>query len=514
MEKREKEALKKIKYILKNYEVENDEKIETICGLLSQVGYSNVLSQKLVVKILLNSNMTDSEKKLILNKIIKQYPQEKVENYILFVETMLKIEEKYLSNIREIIRKEFDSLYIFMAVIGMYTYENPEIIEFSKEKLIELAHDVLKNDITLNVSQSQIIISDETYLRKRVVIDNIYKMAIKLGCIIEKFDDISFSREEIVNVNLDTIPFFELEVTDWSWKRRLMFSSEYYTTVAHIRNDKKDYETDAMYNYYKCYICKKSTILNLNSEVEDIIQEMLKGQFAAENMFQMLVRYVSPPDYKLSYIASYGYSIYLLLYIEQLFLLLVDRKIYRIYEIKEIKNNMFGSNFITEDEFEQVINIFFQEENKSLKSRFYRKDDGIVIGSWMFNHDFSVPEKVMDLVFNTKRDKSLGREVNTFGKKILEMLVKGIAKANNWKTVESAIKIKNTDFDLVAYKDGNVILGQVKACHTTRKTYSLWKANEVILEANEQVAKCKKAIEEDEYLLYSNLKREKIVSCC
>ena len=196
--------------------------------------------------------MTDSQKKLILNNITEQYPQEKVENYILFVETMLKIEEKYLSHIRKIIRKEFDSLYIFMAVIGMYTYENLEIIEFPKGKLIELAHSVLKNDVMLNTSQSQIIISDETYLRKRAVIDNIYKTAIKLGCIIEKFDDISFSKEEVVNLNLDTIPFFELEVTDWSWKRRLMFSSEYYTTVTHNRNDKKDYETDAMYNYYKC----------------------------------------------------------------------------------------------------------------------------------------------------------------------------------------------------------------------------------------------------------------------
>ena len=57
-----------------------------------------------------------------------------------------------------------------------------------------------------------------------------------------------------------------------------------------------------------------------------------------------------------------------------------------------------------------------------------------------------------------------------------------------------------------------MILGQVKASHTTRKPYSLWKANEVILDANRQILRCKKAIEEDKYLLYSNLKREKIVS--
>ena len=37
--------------------------------------------------------MTDSQKKLILNNITEQYPQEKVENYILFVvEKLLNVE--------------------------------------------------------------------------------------------------------------------------------------------------------------------------------------------------------------------------------------------------------------------------------------------------------------------------------------------------------------------------------------------------------------------------------------
>lgn len=230
---------------------------------------------------------------------------------------MLKIQDKYVSYITGCLSREFDSLYVFMAVLGMYIRENPEIIEFPKQKLIELAYGTICDDITLNLSQSQIVIGSGTYIKKKTVIDNLYKTAIKLGCIIEKFDDICFSKEEVIDVDIEKIPFFKLQVTDWTWKRRLMFSSEYYTSVMHSRNDKKIYETDVMYAYYKCYVCKKSNVLCIPFEVEQVIQNMLSRQFAAENMFQQLVRYASMPEYRLADIASYCSSLFLLLYIEQ-----------------------------------------------------------------------------------------------------------------------------------------------------------------------------------------------------
>lgn len=513
MEKNERKALNTIKNILKNSEEENEEIVEEISRQLSLVQYSNILSQKIVPKILLNHNMNEDEKILILDKIAEQYSQENVENYIIFVKTMLKVEEKYLFQIRELISKDFDSLFVFMTMLGMYTRENPEIIELPKKIIIEQAQDILRDDMALNDSQSQIIISYNTYISKKGVIENIYRVAVKYGCIIEKFEDISYSKEEVVNVNVDNVPFFELEVTDWLWKRRLMFASAYYSTVTHCRDGENGYERDAIYNYYKCYICKKSTILNVNPEVKSLIQCMLERQFAAENLFQLLVRYACVPDYKLANLASYSFSIYLLLYIELLFLILNDSKAYTIYDLNDIKKNMFGARIISYEEFLQVINICFSgEKNKSLKTYFYRKENGIVLGSWMFNSDLFILEKIDDLIFNTRMDEALGKEVNVFGKKIFEGIVKKIANTNSWKTLESNIAIKCTDFDLVAYKNGSVILGQVKASHTTRKPYSIWKANEVILEANKQISKCKRAIEADKYLLYANLKREKIVS--
>lgn len=375
---------------------------------------------------------------------------------------MLKIEKRYLFCIREQISKEFDSFFIFLATLGMYTCENLEIIELPKKTMIDQAKKVLRNDMAENISQSKIVIGYDTYIRKRVVIDNIYRIAIKYGCILEKFDDISFKREEVVSVNLNTIPFFELKITDWSLERRQIFSSSYYSTRARKNGYKRSYENDIIYNYYKCYICKKMTILNVDSEVEYFIQSMLERQFAGENMFHLLVRYASLPDYKLADLASYSYSVYLLLYIELLILLFVDKKIYKICNLKDIKKNMFGANIISDEEFEQTIKICFPEEQgKSLKTEFYKIENGIVLGCWMFNSDLLIIEKVNDLVFNIKQNVMLGKDVDTFGKKILEKIVKEIANRNDWKTVKSNIQIKSTDFDLIAFKEGNVILGQV-----------------------------------------------------
>jgi hypothetical protein len=362
LEKNERKALKKIKNLLEYFEEEKEEIVGEISEQLSKVRYTNILSQKIVLRILLNHKMTDSQKKLILNKIIEQFPQEKVENYVAFVRTALKLEENYLSRIRDQISKEFDSLFIFMTILGMYTRENPEIIELPKRKLIEQAQNVLRDDMVVNASQSQIIIGYDTYIRKKVVLEGIYRMAIEYGCVIEKFEDISFSREEVVNVNLDRIPFFELEVTDWSWKTRVMFSSAYYSMVIHNKEGKNGYERDAIYNYYKCYVCGKSTILNVNPEVEYIIQGMLERQFAGENMFQLLIRYISLPGYKLADLVSYSFSIFLLLYIELLFLLFIDTKAYKIYELNDIKKNMFGAAIISDEDFEQVIDICFQQK--------------------------------------------------------------------------------------------------------------------------------------------------------
>lgn len=513
LEKTEQKAINRIKNILKTTKEVNEKVIEEVRKNIKLIRYSNILSQKIILKILLNQNMNENTRKTIIDIIIKQYPKEEIINYIAFLKTMLKIEKRYLFCIREQISKEFDSFFVFLATLGMYTCENLEIIELPKKTMIDQAKKVLRNDVAENISQSKIVIGYDTYIRKRVVIDNIYRIAIKYGCILEKFDDISFNREEVVSVNLNTIPFFELKITDWSLERRQIFSSSYYSTRARKNGYKRSYENDIIYNYYKCYICKKMTILNVDSEVEYFIQSMLERQFAGENMFQLLVRYASLPDYKLADLASYSYSVYLLLYIELLILLFVDKKIYKICNLKDIKKNMFGANIISDEEFEQTIKICFPEEQgKSLKTEFYKIENGIVLGCWMFNSDLLIIEKVNDLVFNIKQNVMLGKDVDTFGKKILEKIVKEIANKNDWKTVKSNIQIKSTDFDLIAFKDGNVILGQVKASHTTRKPYSLWKANEVILDANRQILRCKKAIEEDKYLLYSNLKREKIVS--
>ena len=74
-----------------------------------------------------------------------------------------------------------------------------------------------------------------------------------------------------------------------------------------------------------------------------------------------------------------------------------------------------------------------------------------------------------------------------FGKNVFENVVKSITKGCGWEVLQSGLKVKKTDFDLVAYKDGKVILGQIKVAHCNRKPFQLWKAECIIRKAIEQI---------------------------
>lgn len=139
LEKREQKAINRIKNILKTTKEVNEKVIEEVRKNIKLIRYSNILSQKIILKILLNQNMNENTRKTIIDIIIKQYPKEEIINYIAFLKTMLKIEERYLFCIRKQISKEFDSFFVFLATLGMYTCENLEIIELPKKTMIDQA---------------------------------------------------------------------------------------------------------------------------------------------------------------------------------------------------------------------------------------------------------------------------------------------------------------------------------------------------------------------------------------
>lgn len=141
---------------------------------------------------------------------------------------------------------------------------------------------------------------------------------------------------------------------------------------------------------------------------------------------------------------------------------------------------------------------------------YFKVKSQIYLFSSLFDTDYNIFEDLRDIIFN-QRKSELGEEVNYFGKSVLETCVKQRFRCSGWTALSSSIKVKNTDFALVAWKDGKVILGQVKTAHSGRKPYQLWKAFKTIEKANIQISRCKEAITKDENLLFSNLKREKLV---
>lgn len=85
-------------------------------------------------------------------------------------------------------------------------------------------------------------------------------------------------------------------------------------------------------------------------------------------------------------------------------------------------------------------------------------------------------------------------------------------KTEKWGVLLSPLKVNKTDFDLVAFKNGFLVLGQMKVAHTNVEKYQLWKAEQTIKSAVKQIEECKKAMEKDKNLLFSNLKRERILN--
>lgn len=451
---------------------------------------------------------SENQKNEIYDLFISHYSSEQVKNYILFIGTMCRIEEEYKTRIKEYIKKEFDSMFVFLACVGMYIMDNPQIIEFPQNLIIDIAMGVLNNDGRWNESQGKIAIDRTTYLSKRKCIDDIYQIGIRCGCIKERFDDISFGREEIIRVEDVGKPYFQMQITDYRWKYRLMYASAYYESMFNQELLHPQYLKDPLYNFYKCEICKKSKILNVHSDIEDFMQELLRRQFASETLLDYLARHLG----EIGNTSTYVMSVYLYVYVELLFLLFVYKNNYIVIKYEHLRKSICGSRYLSDAEFKRIFNLCFSaNKDNVLWGTFYRNGSEIIIGAWMFNLDYDVFEDVRNRIFNSKNDKLLGSELSFFGKEVFETYAKAIALEHGWKTLNSNIKISNTDYDLVSFKEDVVILAQVKANHWERSPYSLWKANETIEEANRQIIKCKKAISEDKYLLYSNLKREKIV---
>ena len=246
----------------------------------------------------------------------------------------------------------------------------------------------------------------------------------------------------------------------------------------------------------------------LEEEQKDLIMTLLERQFSTETLFDFLLRLTMPTGE----IVTYMLSVFLYLYIRLIRLTVDSNKNYEIVTWKELKNNICFHERIDGSTFEDIKRICFKDINEDIKDNLFPKmSNGILIAPWMFDGDFVIFELIRERYFSNVSKLNLGKQVDFFGKNVIEVWIKAVAERAGWKVLVSPLKIKSTDFDLVAYKAGVIMIGQIKTYYCTRNLYSIWKAKEVIECANLQIERCKVALQKDNNLLYSNLKREKIV---
>lgn len=500
--------IRKIKELLSDDStITQDEVISYIKKNISKVSYDSFLAQKLLWKILGNNALSDDQKIALVQDIQKQYPTEMISNLALFTDYVMNKFRKVNDTIKETIRKNFDSIFMFMTCLNQFSLMRGGLVRYPKDILIKNAFAIWGN-IDCKDEYNLILIPDAIVIEKVHVLEVVYLLAMEIGCMYERYEAISYLSEEILATDFkDGKMVFEIGIKDIDYSYGIKLGSE-YNLLAWSKRAEKTIPEPEIFEYNKCYVCKKCFIMNIAADEKEWIISMVKNQLTSETYLDFLI--CRSKKYQTG---IYLVSVLLYLYIEYLFVILLSNQGYGVIQINDIKRNCCFGKDMSNMDFQRILEfIGIQDSYKfiGMDRPYFKVKSQIYLFSSLFDTDYNIFEDLRDIIFN-QRKSELGEEVNYFGKSVLETCVKQRFRCSGWTALSSSIKVKNTDFALVAWKDGKVILGQVKTAHSGRKPYQLWKAFKTIEKANIQISRCKEAITKDENLLFSNLKREKLV---
>lgn len=511
-----KSSIKKLKYMMEN-KVEFDEIYDFLKSSDNKITYEELVTQKILLKLFWNKDFSESQKDIISKLFCSIYKMqsEELRNNWQFVKIFFPLMKSIMNNIQNKIVEYFDnSLSIFIYCLGLFVYENPDIILLPKNLIMNIASQILKDDVTNNLEiNSKIIMSDSTYDKRKDIIENIYNEAIEYGVIYEQYDNVSYMRSKIKSVKFENKkPVAEIEMLNSDFEKSITLGSLYDEFIYYY---KLGDEPGIIHRYYECKVCKFCKITYQDDEIKNVALKLLNWQFKTIKTIDMF--YLMSES-----IPNYLYSIISLLYTELILLILFSDDNYRLIDKNDIKNSMMFGEYISEKEFEICISLICNKEN-AIKNfvqesiPFFGMGNKIIVGRWMYNHDLSLIEEVKNISFNSRRHKLLGETSEHFGKKVFEDIIRIRFKEFDWKVVEHPIKLKDdkkqtkTDIDLVAFKDGVVVIGQIKVANCGRNDYQIWKTGKVIEKGIEQAIFSKQAISKDSNLLFSVLKKNGIV---
>lgn len=468
--------------------------------------YEVFLAQKLLQNLYANSNFTLDQKKeilLCLGRKFLGHEQEIINNYR-FIETFFPIANNLYFEIETLVKSNFQqSLFVFSYCMGLYVQKNLNTIHTAKNFILTVARKVLTNDMSLGKLQSQIVLANSVYYDNETAIETIYEKAIKYGVIREKYDAISFNREKIVHISIqDSVPFLTLKLSNSFFETGLQQGVIY---TAYLSGIKAQEEPGFVHSYYKCKICKYCLISNVPDDEKEYAFELLKRQYSHMNITDTF--YFLTGD-----MPSYIFSMISLLYTELIKLVVFSDLTYMVLSKNDIKQQMLWGNYISQSDFETCFYLVINHE--SFRGYFLPINNGkdILIGSWMFDFDLSIIERTKEVAFDSSKASQLGKGSNYFGKNVLEKVVRDKICDFGWQSVKTAVKLKQnkkiaTDVDLIAYKNGVVLVGQLKVANCGRDSYQIWKAKQIISQAVSQAKLSVDILKNDIKLIYSILKR-------
>lgn len=483
----------------------------------NKITYEELVTQKILLKIYWTKVFSEYQREIIIKLFCKKYDlqSEELYNNWCFIKAFCPIMNNIVNDIKSKIINNFnDSLSIFIYCMGLFVYDNPNIILLPKNLILNIATGVLKDDVTSNLGiNSKIIMANSIYGKRKTIIKYIYKEAIKYGAIYEQFDNISYMRSKVKSVKFEfRKPIVEIEMSNCNYEYSIKLGSLYDEFIYY---NKLNFEPGVFHKYHKCIICKYCNLTRQDDNMKELALEMLNRQFKTLKTMDSFYLFTGT-------IPSYLCSIVSLLYTELIKLMLFSDANYSLIDKGYIKKYMMFGDHISETDFDMCISLICNKEN-TIKNfvkegiPFFEIDTKIVIGRWMFNNDFSIIEEVKNISFNCKRNKQLSEASENFGKDIFEKIVRSRFKDCGWKTVNHSIKLKDnkkqtkTDVDLIAFKDGLVIIGQIKVANCGRNDYQIWRAGKIIEKGIEQAIFSEKTIKKDSKLLYSILKKNNIV---
>lgn len=457
------------------------------------------MSRKYLGWIYNNKEFSVSEKKIIIEQIkvkMPYYARELELNYC-FIEKFFPIAEKLYEEICDKIKGKFkNSMFIFSYCIGKYTEVHPDIIGKAKELLIKIAMTVLEEN--LGDFKMPIIIPDAVYYQHLSLIEELYKKAIKYGVLQEKYDAISFVRERIMDIIfLNKIPMLTLCLVDKEFERGLQYGCQYENYLSH----RKVESDNPIYEYYKCKICRYCSLIGISDDEKDVAINLLNRQFLRMKFVDAIFFYTGTlPSYVLSFIS--------LIYTEIVKLILFSDQSYVVFSKNEIRKNMMWGDRITNSDFDDCYNIIINREKYKGYFLPLADRDSLLIGKWMFDLDMSIIECAKSVSLDAQMSERLAKSSNFFGKEVFEKIVRDCLKKYNWQVVENEVKLKNkkqfiSDVDLLAYKEGIVLIGEIKVAHCERSSYQIWKASVTLRRAQTQVNAVTDILKNDLILLRS-----------